>query len=77
VGMATVIRQYDTLPNSENGKVDRCYEMWGRIQLFQYVFNSCFQEIRKYEATINIFSMPFKVNVETVPSRISNGVDKS
>lgn len=37
-------------------------------QLLQLEFNSSFQDICKFEAIANIFSMAFGVNVETVPA---------
>lgn len=46
-----------------------------KIQFFKYEFNSCFQEIHKYAATMNTFSMQFEVNVDTAPTGISNGDD--
>jgi hypothetical protein len=37
-------------------------------RLLQQVFNSRFQDICKIEATDNLFSVIFGVNVETVPA---------
>jgi hypothetical protein len=39
------------------------------IQLLQQEFNFCFQDIHKYEATIDLLPMPFDVNNETVPAK--------
>jgi hypothetical protein len=39
------------------------------IQLIQLEFTTCFQDICRYEATGNLFSMPFGVNAENVPAK--------
>jgi hypothetical protein len=38
------------------------------IQLLQQEFNTRFQDIRKYEGTVNLFSVSCNINVKTVPA---------
>jgi hypothetical protein len=59
VGSEDVIKQYDTLPSTEDGKA---YRFMVEIQLLQQEFNFHFQDICVYVwSTINLFSMAFNV----------------
>jgi hypothetical protein len=63
VGNATAMKQSDTLPNSDVNKYTK------EINFLQQEFNSHFQDLHKYESTINLFSVPFDINVTILPTR--------
>jgi hypothetical protein len=59
VGSEDVIKQYDTLPSTEDGKAYRFME---EIQLLQQQFNFHFQDMCMYIwSTIHLFSVAFNV----------------
>jgi hypothetical protein len=53
------------LPILETEKTTGNKECTKEIRLLQYEFNSCFQYVCNYDATISLFSMAFDVNAET------------
>jgi len=40
-----------------------------KMRLIEQEFISYFQDIRKCEVTINVFLLPFYVNIDTVPAK--------
>jgi hypothetical protein len=66
--LLTAIKLYDALSISEQGKGHWCQEIRGRNSTSSTRMNSRLQDIHTYEVTVNLFSMEFIVNVETVPA---------
>jgi hypothetical protein len=65
VGYTTAMKQCNIFSNSEHGS-EKCKE---KIQLLQQKFISHFQDICTWEATFNLISVPFDINVETVSAK--------
>lgn len=66
MGTATVIKQYDTISSSGNGKAPLLRVTLKNFSFFNKNVNSHFQDICKYEATIKFVSVQFDANVESV-----------
>jgi hypothetical protein len=63
----TAIKQYDMFTNTEKVKA-HWYQKITRNSLSSTRIQLRFQNIRKYEAGVNLFLMPFDVNIETFPA---------
>jgi hypothetical protein len=67
MGTKTVIKQYDTLSNSEN---ERNRMMPRNKHMIFSLFNNTSTPIFKLHTSIghNLFSVPFDINTETLPA---------
>jgi hypothetical protein len=61
------LRSNDTIhfPNLRTEKVENHAE---GIKILKQEFSSRFEDVRKNVATVNLFSVPFNGNIETVPA---------